>query len=559
MKILWEQGYSIWGQGIVVSALIAALPTMLLLFLLGIRRKPAWIAALWGLGTTFVVALAGYHMPISLALTSAALGAAFGLLPISWIVFWAIVLYNLTVHTGKFTIVKDSIASLSPDMRIQAIIIAFGFNAFIEGACGFGTPVAVAGAMMVGMGFSPYYASALCLLANTAPVAFGGIGVPVITLAGVTALPLEKLTAAVGILCVPVALILPAYLIFAMGGLASALEVWPALVVAGVTFAGVEFFVSRFIGPELPVILGSIATMGALVLLLRVWRPRSHTRRKPKNKSGAAELGPFDHAGPAPAHGSLTAHFTAGQILSGWMPYIFLVVLVLLWGYKPFQNILNLASISIRWPGLHNLILRAPPVQTKLTLYPALFNLNLLSAAGSACMFASILSAVFLRVPVADFGRVVLASARQLRFPILTICSVLAMAFVMNYSGATGTLGLALAATGAAFPFFSPFLGCLGVLLTGSDTSANALFGSLQVITANRLGFNPVLIAAANSSGGVMGKMISLQSIAVAAAATGITVPQQSQLLRFTLKHSLILTTIIGLEVLLLVYGVKLL
>src|SRR5580698_9899598 len=257
MKILWEQGYSIWGQGIVVSALIAAAPTILLLFLLGIRRKPAWIAALWGLGTTFVVALAGYHMPISLALSSAALGAAFGLLPISWIVFWAIVLYNLTVRTGKFTVVKDSIASLSPDMRIQAIIIAFGFNAFIEGACGFGTPVAVAGAMMVGMGFSPYYASALCLLANTAPVAFGGIGVPVITLAGVTGLPLERLTAAVGILCVPVALILPAYLIATMGGLASALEVWPALVVAGVTFAGVEFFVSRFIGPELPVILGS--------------------------------------------------------------------------------------------------------------------------------------------------------------------------------------------------------------------------------------------------------------------------------------------------------------
>jgi lactate permease len=559
MKILWEQGYSIWGQGIVVSALIAAVPTILLLFLLGIKRKPAWIAALWGLGTTFFVALAGYHMPVSLALSSAALGAAFGLLPISWIVFWAIVLYNLTVHTGKFTVVKDSIASLSPDMRIQAIIIAFGFNAFIEGACGFGTPVAVAGAMMVGMGFSPYYASALCLLANTAPVAFGGIGVPVITLAGVTGLPLDKLTAGVGVLCVPVALILPAYLIFTMGGMASALEVWPALVVAGVTFAGVEYFVSRFVGPELPVILGSIATMGALVLLLRVWHPRSHTRRKPKSKSGVLEPGPFDHAGPSPAHGSLITHFTAGQIVSGWMPYIFLVVLVLLWGYKPFQNILNLASIAIRWPGLHNLILRAPPVQTKLTLYPALFNLNLLSAAGSACMFASILSAIFLRVSIADFARVILASARQLRFPILTICAVLSMAFVMNYSGATGTLGLALAATGAAFPFFSPFLGCLGVLLTGSDTSANALFGSLQVITANRLGFSPVLIASANSSGGVMGKMISLQSIAVAAAATGITVPQQSQLLRFTLKHSLILTTIIGLEVLLLVYCFRLL
>jgi len=558
MKIVWAQGYFIWGHGIVVSALIAAAPTILLLFLLGIKRRPAWLAALWGLGATLVVALAGYHMPFTLAIGSAAFGAAFGLLPISWIVFWAIVLYNITVQTGKFAIVKDSIASLSPDMRIQAIIIAFGFNAFMEGAAGFGTPVAVAGAMMVGLGFSPYYAAALCLLANTAPVAFGGIGVPVITLAGVTGLPLEKLTEGVGILCAPVALILPAYLIFTMGGLASTLEVLPAILVAGLTFAGVEYFVSRIVGPELPVILGSIATMGAMVALLRVWQPHSHTRRKPTKGSVTVEPGPFDLAVPATGKSNLTARFTARQVIAGWMPYIFLVTLVLLWGYRPFQSILNLATISVHWPGLHNMILRMPPVQPKASLYPAIFNLNLLSAAGTSCMFAAILSAIFLRMRLADFARVVLASARQLAFPILTISSVLSLAFVMNYSGATGTLGLALAATGAAFPFFSPFLGCVGVLLTGSDTSANALFGSLQVITAGRLGFSPVLIAAANSSGGVMGKMISLQSIAVAAAATGITVPQQSKLLRFTLRHSIILTTIIGVQVLLLAYWVHL-
>jgi lactate permease len=558
MKIVWAQGYFIWGHGIVVSALIAAAPTILLLFLLGIKRKPAWLAALWGLGATLVVALAGYHMPMALAISSAALGAAFGLLPISWIVFWAIVLYNITLQTGKFAIVKDSIASLSPDMRIQAIIIAFGFNAFMEGAAGFGTPVAVAGAMMVGLGFSPYYAAALCLLANTAPVAFGGIGVPVITLAGVTGLPLDKLTENVGILCAPVALILPAYLIFTMGGLASALEVWPAILVAGLTFAGVEYFVSRMVGPELPVILGSIATMAAIVALLRVWQPRSHTRRKSKRGSSNVEPGPFDLSVPLPGNSPLRARFTAGQVVTGWMPYIFLVTLVLLWGYKPFQSILNLATIPVHWPGLDNLILRMPPVQPKISLYPAVFNLNLLSAAGTACMFAAILSAIFLRMRVGDFVRVVLMTARQLAFPILTISSVLSLAFVMNYSGATGTLGLALAATGAAFPFFSPFLGCVGVLLTGSDTSANALFGSLQVITASRLGFSHVLIASANSAGGVMGKMISLQSIAVAAAATGITVPQQSKLLRFTLRHSIVLTTIIGVEVLVLAYWVHL-
>jgi L-lactate transport len=559
MKLVWAQGYFIWGHGIIVSALIAAAPTILLLFLLGIKRKPAWFAALWGLGATLVVALVGYHMPVTLAISSAALGAAFGLLPISWIVFWAIVLYNITVQTGKFAIVKESIASLSPDLRIQAIIIAFGFNAFMEGASGFGTPVAVAGAMMVGLGFSPYYASALCLLANTAPVAFGGIGIPVITLAGVTGLSVEKLTEGVGILCAPVALILPAYLIFTMGGLASALEVWPAILVAGLTFAGVEYFVSRFIGPELPVILGSIATMAAMVALLRFWQPRSHTRRKPKTGSSSVELGPFDLAVPATGTSHFTARFTARQVIAGWMPYIFLVTLVLLWGYKPFQSLLNLATIPVHWPGLHNMILRMPPVQPKISLYPAIFNLNLLSAAGTACMFAAILSAIFLRMPVAEFARVVLMTARQLAFPILTISSVLSLAFVMNYSGATGTLGLALAATGAAFPFFSPFLGCVGVLLTGSDTSANALFGSLQVITAGRLGFSSTLIASANSAGGVMGKMISLQSIAVAAAATGITVPQQSKLLRFTLRHSIILTTVIGVEVLLLAYWVHLL
>ena len=287
MNTIWPQNYSIWGQNLAVSALAASLPVLALLFLLGVKRKPAWVASLWGLGVTLLLALAGYRMPLSLTLSSAAYGAAFGLFPISWIVFWAIVLYNITVATGKFTIIKDSVASLTPDLRIQAIMIAFGFGGFLEGAAGFGTPVAVAGAMMVGLGFSPYYASALCLLANTAPVAFGSIGIPVITLAGITGLPLEKLSGAVGTLCAPIALILPMYMIAVMGGWKAAREAWPALLTAGLTFGTVEYVISNYVGAQLSDILSSTTTMAALVVLLRFWRPRPLVSNVPQGSTGS--------------------------------------------------------------------------------------------------------------------------------------------------------------------------------------------------------------------------------------------------------------------------------
>ncbi len=557
MGTVWAQSYFVWGQGLAISAIVASLPVIVLLFLLGIKRRPAWVAGSWGLGITLIVALVGYRMPPALTLSAAGYGAAFGLFPISWIVFWAIVLYNLTVATGKFEIVKESIGSLTPDLRIQSIIIAFGFGAFIEGAAGFGTPIAVAGAMMVGLGFSPFNAAALCLLANTAPVAFGAIGVPVITLAGVTGLPVDKLSGAVGTLCAPVAIFLPAYMIVTFDGLASALEVWPALLVAGVTFATAEYLVSNFIGVQLTVLISSIVSMGAVVTLLRFWQPRPMPPRKSQATTDAAAYSPFQPAIDKTSKETSATKHTIDQIVAGWMPYIFLVVLVLLWGFKPFQAVLNKATLAVQWPILHNLVLRMPPVLPKPSPYPAMFNLNLISAGGTSCMFASILSAIFLRMPIRNFLNVILASARQLALPILTISTVLSMAFVMNYSGATGTLGLAFSATGAAFPFFSPLLGWLGVFLTGSDTSANALFGSLQVITAERLGFSRILIAAANSSGGVMGKMISLQSIAVAAAATGLTVREQSQLVRFTLRHSIFLAMLVGLEVLIFAYGFR--
>jgi lactate permease len=524
------------------------------LFLLAVRRKAAWIAALAGLGATLAVALAAYRMPAKLALSSAAYGAAFGLFPISWIVFWAIALYNVTVATGKFEIIRESIGALTSDLRVQALIIAFAFGAFIEGAAGFGTPVAVAGAMMAGLGFSPYYASALCLVANTVPVAFGSIGIPIVTLSGVTGLPFAPLSAIVGRLCAPISFLLPAYLIAIVGGAGSALEVWPAVLTAGGVFACVQFCVSNYVGAQLTDILSSLSAMGALVLLLRVWKPRAGRRDRFAEKTSAASS-PEE---TEPRIERTTRTFSAGETIEGWVPYALLVICVLLWGYKPLLVWLNKVTFVVPWPALHNLILRSPPVVAAPSLYAATFNLNLLSASGSACMVATLISAAFLRMPLSQFAKLLVATARQLIYPTITVSAVLSLAFVMNYSGATGTLGLAFAATGAAFPFFSPFLGWLGVFLTGSDTSSNALFGALQVVTARRLGFNPVLVAAANSAGGVMGKMISLQSIAVAAAATGISVKQQAKLLRFTLKHSLFLAGLVGLEVLLYAYVYRL-
>jgi lactate permease len=467
-------------------------------------------------------------MPAGLALSATLYGAAFGLFPIAWIVFWAVALYRLTVETGQFEIIKDSVGRLTQDRRMQGLLIAFAFGAFIEGAAGFGTPVAVAAAMLTGLGFTPFYAAAICLIANTAPVAFGAIGTPLVTLAGVTNLPLASLSADVGRICAPVSLFIPAYLMLVMGGFSALRAVWPAALVCGLCFALTQFFVSNFIGPYLTDILASLATMLGLVLFLQIWRP--------------ADTVPVANAGT-------TATVPMGTLLRAWSPYILLVIFVLLWGYGPFKALLDKATITFAWPGLDGQIQRLPPVVAQPAPYAAKFTFNVLSASGSAALFATFLSGFLLGVP---FGRVLAIigrTARDLALPILTIAAVLALAYVMNYSGNTATLGLAFAATGVLFPFFSAFLGWLGVFLTGSDTSANALFGNLQVVTANTLGLSPDLMAAANSSGGVMGKMISLQSISVAAAATGMAASEEARLFRFTLKHSLLLATVIGLVV----------
>lgn len=527
---MWQQNYLPIAGSLPLSSLVAGLPIFVLLMMLGLWRKPAWIAGLSGLGTAIVVAIAGYGMPATTAAGAVTYGAAFGLLPIGWIVFSAILLYRITVETGKFEIIKDSVGSLTPDRRLQALLIAFAFGAFIEGAAGFGSPVAVAAAMLTGLGFSPFYAAGICLLANTAPVAFGSIGIPVITLAGTTGLPLQALSAGVGKICAPISFFVPAYLVAVMGKWKGLRAVLPAVIVCGGTFAGLQYFVSTYVGPELVDITSSLAALSSLVILFKLWKPKD-TFRLEGDSEAVQEV--KKHPGK--------------EVFVAWMPYLLLVVFVLIWGQESVKPILNSYTISIQWPGLHNAVERIPPAVGAASPYAAVYAFNWLSAAGTACTLASILAALLLGVKPMMFLGILGRTFKQLALSLLTIASVLALAFLMNYSGATATLGLAFASTGAVFPFFSAMLGWLGVFLTGSDTSANALFGNLQVVTANRLGLDPVLMASANSAGGVMGKMISLQSIAVAAAATGMAAADEARLFRFTLKHSIFLASLIGL------------
>ena len=526
---MWQHNYAPVGGSLGLSALVAAIPLLVLFYMLGVKRKPSWKAALTALGAAWVVALVAFRMPLQQAFASTVYGAAFGMFPIAWIVFASIMLYRLTVDTGKFEIIKDSISGLTNDRRLQALFIAFSFGAFVEGAAGFGAPVAVSAAMLAGLGFSPFYAAGICLLANTAPVAFGSIGIPVITLAGITGLPTLSLSAMVGRICAMVSIIIPTYLVLVMAGPKGAAEIWPAIVACGVTFAGVQFFVSNYFGPELTDILSALTSIAAMVLVMKLWHPKRIFRLE----------------GDVPVTTAPRKH-SGGEIFMAWLPYLLLVIFVLAWGYPPIKMQLDRLTQSIAVPGLHRTIQRVPPVTRAPEPYGAIFTFNWLSASGTSCFLAATAAALLLGVRPGRFWSIYTSTNRQLAFPMLTIASMLALAYVMNYSGMTSTLGLVLAASGPAFPFFSSILGWVGVFLTGSDTSANALFGNLQVVTANALGINPVLTASVNSAGGVMGKMISLQSIAVAVAATGMTASDEGKLFRFTLRHSILLAAVIG-------------
>ena len=546
----WQQNYDPVAGSLGLSALVAAIPILVLFFMLGVRRSPAWQAALSALGSALIVALLVYRMPPSMVLISTIYGAAFGIFPIAWIVFSSIMLYRLAVDTGKFEIIKDSVGGLTTDRRLQAMFIAFSFGAFIEGAAGFGAPVAVSGAMLAGLGFNPFYAAGICLLANTAPVAFGSIGIPVVTLANVTQLDKFALSAMVGKLCAMISVVIPGYLIVVMAGGKRALEVWPAILACGLSFAGMQYYVSNHMGPELTDIISSLTCIVVMVVVLKVWTPKNIMRLEGDTAVTAA----------AKRH-------TPSEIAMAWSPYLLLVLFVLAWGDTDIKHRINQLAdglipsswptvpgtenpplaVRLQVPGLHNLIERIPPVVAKPGPYAALYELNWLSASGTACFLAILATALVLRVRPSRVVKAYVDTFKQLKLAILTIACMLALAYLMNYSGMTSTLGLAFATTGVLFPFFSAVVGWLGVFLTGSDTSANALFGNLQVVTANALGLNPVLTASVNSAAGVMGKMISIQSIAVAVAATGMTTADESRLFRFTIKHSVLLMILMAL------------
>jgi lactate permease len=536
-----------------LSTAAAALPIVLLLGALALFEWRAHHAALLGLVSALAVSVFVFGMPAGTAVATAAYGAAYGLLPIGWIVVTAVFLYNLTVETGQFDILKGSVGRLSADRRIQALLVAFAFGAFIEGASGFGTPVAICSALLIGLGFTPLYAAGLSLIANTAPVAFGAIGTPILTLAAVTELPARTLGAMAGRQLPFVSLIVPAWLVATMSGWRGLRDVWPAVVVCGGTFAIVQFAWSNYVGVELVDIAGGIAAIVALSAFCRVWQPKD-TFRDPRV---ATEMRSAVAAAPR------------GSVARAWMPWVFLSVAVIVWGLTPVKAALNRGVLAPAWdvPRLHRMVFRDYPVVPQPVdaariedpsyraqrAEAARFAVNWASATGTAILLAAIATAIYLRVPLAQFLAIAAATLRRMRTSVLTIMLMLSLGFVTRYGGTDATLGLAFTRTGWLYPFFAAMLGWLGVALTGSDTSSNVLFGSLQKITAQQLGFNPILIVTANSTGGVMGKMIDAQSIVVATASTG-QAGQEGRILRFVFWHSLALMAVMGIIVMLQAY-----
>jgi lactate permease len=544
----WVQAYDPF-QSPWLSTLAAAAPVIALLGLLAMGVH-AHRAAVAGLAMALAVAMACFGMPARAALAAAGYGACFGLLPIGWIVVAAVFLYQLTVRSGQFEIVKRSVAAISPDRRIQALLIAFSFGTFVEGAAGFGTPVAISAALMIGLGFSPLYAAGLALIANTSPVAFGALGTPILTLAQVAGVDEMQLSQMAGRQLPLFSLIVPAWLVATMAGWRGVVGCWPAILVCGGSFAGLQFLTANFHGPTLVDVIGGLGSLICLTLFLRVWHPRE-TWRFPDER--------------ATAHSPDERPLHAGQVAYAWTPWVLLSVMVFLWGWPPVKSFLNggsagqpnalagISKLSMPVPGLDKLIYRTAPVarvpqglDRAADPEKAVYDFNWLSATGTGIFLAAILTAAWLRIGPRVFIEVFFTTLWRMRWALLTIACMLALAFVTKYSGSDATMGLAFTHTGWLYPFFAPLLGWLGVALTGSDTSSNALFGSLQRITAEQLGLNPLLIVASNSTGGVMGKMIDAQSIVVAAVATEQT-GGEGAILRFVFWHSVALAALIGL------------
>jgi len=534
----WAQIYNPSGHWW-LSTLIAALPVVVLLGAMAILRLKAHVAAFAGLVTALAVASMVFHMPVRLALTTTAYGAAYGLFPICWIILPVIYLYQLTVKTGRFKALQESLTNITEDSRLQLLLIAFALGAFIEGAGGFGAPVAVSCAILISLGFRPIQAAGLSLLANTAPVAFGSLGIPVIALHGVTGVGTPLLTRIISIILTPFCILVPFWLIWIYVGFKRMMEVWPAILVASLTFASSQLLMGAFMGPGLVDITAATATIVALIVFLRFWKPKRVLNALGEDVTGQVRQR-FEHG--------------AATTYKAWMPWLVLSIVVFAWGIPKFSLWVDAkTSVGIPVAGLHNVVQRVPPVVLAPTAEAAIFNLNWMSATGTGILVAALLAGLLMGLGPITLARELLKAMYSVRYTLLTISTMMALGFVMRYCGLDATLGLAFARTGAFYPFFGTMIGWLGTATTGSDTASNVLFGSLQQVTANQIGVSPVLMASANSAGGVMGKMIAAPSIVVASTATQ-TYGQEGTILRFVFLHSLGLAALVGVFVYLLAY-----
>jgi lactate permease len=573
----WTQVYDPFGRWW-LSTLVATFPILVLFGLLvGAKVKPHW-CAIAGAATAATVAVVFFKMPVILAASSFGYGVAFGLLKIAWIVLAAVFLYDISVETGQFEIMKESVAGITADRRLQVLLVAFCFGAFIEGAAGFGAPVAIAGALMIGLGFRPFHAAALNLIANTAPVAWGSIGIPIHTLAAACGLPESDLSATIGRILPLTAAIVPLWLVRTMVSWQETFEVLPAILVVGISFALTQFFWSNYVDSSLVDIMGGVISILAAIVFLKFWKPRKIWRfdydDREKSTASPADGIEDSFGGEWAAEdfdkNQKVGSYPLGKVLRAWMPFAILSSVVLVWGLPPVKLALNQATTpsfkvvqadgTVRpgppgWdvPYLHNAVYRAVPVVVKPTPEAARYDFNWLSATGTGCFLAAILSGLLLGMSPVRLVKVFWHTLRRMRLAVVAISFMLGLGYVTRYSGLDAVLGLAFTRTGWAYPFFGTFLGWLGVALTGSDTSSNALFGSLQRITSQQLGIDPVLMCAANSAGGVMGKMVDAQSITIATAATN-QVGNEGVIFRFVMWHSVALGAIVGIIVMLYAY-----
>jgi len=534
----WLQNFDPLGNPI-LSTLAAAVPVCSLFYFLAVRRTPAWRAAIYAFVAAVAVALAVFRMPALMVAGAVADGMVFGWFRIAWIVVAAVFVYDISVESGQFEVIKRSVGEISADRRLQVLLIAFAFGALLEGAGGGGAPVAVTGMMMIGLGFPPFQTAVLCLIGNSAPVAWGGMGNPVRALVAVTGLPEADFSAMIGRILPIVVVILPFWLIRILCKTRDTLAVWPGLLVCGVTAGGIQYFWSNYMGASLVSILGGIGTLLALAFFFRkVWSPRNIWRYP-----GEAAPPPVNHADP----------LTFPRIVKAWSPFLLLSAFVVLWGLAPVAKVLDSTSWKQPVPGLHMLVVRTPPVVLKAYAEPAMFDVSWLSTPGTGTFFAGLIAGPLLGLSLKRTFQIFFQVFRNLSLSLIAIMAMLGLGYVTRYCGMDATMGMALSHTGAAFPFFGTMIGWLGVALSGTDAGSNALFGSLQVITANKLGVSSILMGAANSAGGVMGKMAAAQSLVIACAVTNQP-GQEGALFRAVLKHSIGLLILVGLIVLMYAY-----